>query len=239
MSEPGEFQRARRPEQIAARRELILTTAEQMLTERPLAEISLRALSQRVGLAKSNVLRYFDSREAVFIELLGRDSAEWLDALEAELAQLPGPERGDPQYGQAVEVAWVTARTLAARPLLCELISSSASILEWNISLELARDFKRRSGGSALRLAGLIDTHVPGLGLPAAHHFAAAVYIITAGMYPYARPSATVQAVNAELGLPSLSEAFPANLQEGLANQLVGLMFRGPTGVRPVPSGHV
>ena len=36
-----------------------------MLTEKGVAEISLRELSNRVGLAKSNVLRYFDSREAV------------------------------------------------------------------------------------------------------------------------------------------------------------------------------
>ncbi len=36
-------------------------------------EISLRELSDRVGLAKSNVMRYFDSREAIFLEVLDEE----------------------------------------------------------------------------------------------------------------------------------------------------------------------
>jgi AcrR family transcriptional regulator len=35
-----------------------------MLTEMPVAQTTLDELSRRVGLAKSNVLRYFESREA-------------------------------------------------------------------------------------------------------------------------------------------------------------------------------
>jgi AcrR family transcriptional regulator len=51
----------------------MLGTAAAMLTEMPVAQITLNELSRRVGLAKSNVLRYFESREAVLLELL--DSA--------------------------------------------------------------------------------------------------------------------------------------------------------------------
>ena len=51
------FQRARRPEQMAARRLAIMAVARAMLTEKNVADISLRELSDRVGLAKSNVLR--------------------------------------------------------------------------------------------------------------------------------------------------------------------------------------
>ncbi|MFT4053490.1 MAG: TetR family transcriptional regulator [Novosphingobium sp.] len=49
---------------------MILTTASAMLSEIPVAEVSLNELSRRVRLAKSNVLRYFESREAVLLELL-------------------------------------------------------------------------------------------------------------------------------------------------------------------------
>ncbi|WP_279582532.1 TetR/AcrR family transcriptional regulator [Fodinicola feengrottensis] len=83
-----DFQRARRPEQIQARRAAILDVAAQLLTEHPIADISLRELSARVGLAKSNVLRYFDSREAIFLEILDRTQREWLDALEIALPQV-------------------------------------------------------------------------------------------------------------------------------------------------------
>lgn len=58
------FQRARSEEQREGRRRAILDTAAAMLTEMPVADLSLNELSRRVGLAKSNVLRYFESREA-------------------------------------------------------------------------------------------------------------------------------------------------------------------------------
>ena len=68
------FQRARRPEQREARRQAILDAAAAMLAESSVTEVSLRELSKRVGLAKSNVLRYFESREEVFLELTGSHS---------------------------------------------------------------------------------------------------------------------------------------------------------------------
>src|ERR1700733_7845369 len=67
------FQRARNAEQREARRRAILDTAAAMLAEMPVAQVSLNELSRRAGLAKSNVLRYFESREAVLLALL--DSA--------------------------------------------------------------------------------------------------------------------------------------------------------------------
>ena len=72
------FQRARSDEQRALRSQAILDTAAAMLQEMPAADVSLNELSRRVGLAKSNVLRYFDSREAVLLELLASRSREWL-----------------------------------------------------------------------------------------------------------------------------------------------------------------
>src|SRR4051812_50004066 len=56
-----------------------------MLAEMPVAALSLNELSRRVGLAKSNVLRYFESREAVLLELLDAAWREWLVALEDAL----------------------------------------------------------------------------------------------------------------------------------------------------------
>jgi AcrR family transcriptional regulator len=53
------FQRARSDEQREQRRRAILCAAAAMLAEMPVADLSLNELSRRVGLAKSNVLRYF------------------------------------------------------------------------------------------------------------------------------------------------------------------------------------
>src|SRR5712691_6205475 len=79
------FQRARSEEQREVRRRAILDTAAAMLAEMPVAQVSLNELSRRAGLAKSNVLRYFESREAVLLELLDSAWQDWLAQLEQDL----------------------------------------------------------------------------------------------------------------------------------------------------------
>jgi AcrR family transcriptional regulator len=237
------FQRARRPEQVRARREAILDTATAMLRQRPVADISLRELSDRVGLAKSNVLRYFDSREAIFLEVLDREWTAWLDDMDDRLPantarhhatgrdtaghNAGGRDAGDTSRTEGV--ARIVADTLVERPLLCELISAMAGVLERNISLEFARDFKRRATVNADRLAGLVRSGLPRLPPAAAEQFAAAVFVIVAGLWPYANPTDAVATAMAEHGSPPPMRMFADGLADGLANQLVGLVVRTAT----------
>src|SRR2546430_16094281 len=127
------FQRARSDEQRGLRRRAILRVAAEMVAELPVAEISLRELSKRVGLAKSNVLRYFESREAVFLELLDVASRDWLAGLAGELSR-DTKEFVSP--GEAVGAA--LAASPARPPLLCEPISVTPGVPERNISLDVA-----------------------------------------------------------------------------------------------------
>ena len=83
------FVRAHSPEQREVRRATILDTARAMLDEMPVAEVTLNGLSRKSCMAKSNVLRYFESREAVLLELCVEALAEWVIDLEAEAVRLP------------------------------------------------------------------------------------------------------------------------------------------------------
>src|SRR6476620_7624838 len=123
------FQRARSDEQRAVRTQAILETATAMLEEMPVADLSLNELSRRVGLAKSNVLRYFESREAVLLELLDAASREWLEHLDGALAAAVGT--GTP-YERGDRVAATLAASLADRPVLCDLAAAQAAVLEHN-----------------------------------------------------------------------------------------------------------
>lgn len=215
-----DFQRARTPEQQAERRRVILDAARAMLAEQAPEEVSLRDLSARVGLAKSNVVRYFPTREAVFLEVLVEDWASWLDEVTADLARRSSPTPGAaPSDSAARDVASALATTLAAHPRFGALLAATPGVLERNIPVETARVFKRAALDRVRRLAGLVSG-ATGLHDAAAFRFAGAAWALTAGAWPMAHPSAAVaQALeDPELNLmcvdlvPDLTDAFTALL---------------------------
>ena len=79
---------------MAARRTAIMAVARDMLAEKNVGDISLRELSDRVGLAKSNVLRYFDSREAIFLEVLDEEFAAMAGRYRGSSGSATGQEAG-------------------------------------------------------------------------------------------------------------------------------------------------
>src|SRR6201993_4065324 len=106
---------------MAARRAAILDAARSMLAEKSVTDISLRELSDRVGLAKSNVLRYFDSREAIFLEVLDEEFHAWLTDLASRLGK---PRARKARYANEVRLATSMAASLVEAGLLCELLAS-------------------------------------------------------------------------------------------------------------------
>lgn len=81
------FRRARSEEQREIRRQAILETASSMLSDMPVSQISLNELSRRTGLAKSAMIRYFESREAVLLELLDGALRDWVTEIVTELSR--------------------------------------------------------------------------------------------------------------------------------------------------------
>ncbi|MEU9048736.1 TetR/AcrR family transcriptional regulator [Kitasatospora sp. NPDC048343] len=105
--------------------------------------VTLNELSRRVGLAKPNVLRYFESREAVLLELLDRFLQEWLTELAGELAA--GIDENLPMAERAAAVAEILSRSLSGRVVLCDLFGAQSSVLEHNVSVEVVARYKRAS----------------------------------------------------------------------------------------------
>lgn len=211
-----DFQRARSPEQRAERRRVILGAAVDLLGEMPLSEISLRELARRVGLSKTNVVRYFETREAVFFALLNQSIEEWLTALPPEL-----PE------GSPTDVADALARSLAARPLVCELWSALGVELERNISAATARDFKLANGELQARLATLLTDRIPALTAPAAREFVALTILLVAGLWPFANPAPAVAEALQDPRLARSRVDFAARLGRALQVAITGLLTLG------------
>ena len=219
------FQRARSEEQREVRRRAILGAAAAMLAEMPVAQVTLNELSRRVGLAKSNVLRYFESREAVLLELLDSAWQEWLTQLAQDLdaavsAGAPLAKRGD-------QVAAALAASLAERPVLCDLLSAQAAVLERNVSPRVAAQYKRASLANVAALGGLLHGYVAELGEDDAFRFAGAAVMVTGAVWPNAQPSAAMLAAyQADPALASMRLDFTATLREVLEVLIAGLLAR-------------
>jgi AcrR family transcriptional regulator len=213
------FQRARSPEQMAARRSAVMAVARDMLAEKNVADISLRELADRVGLAKSNVLRYFDSREAIFLEVLDEEFQAWLAGLQKRLGR---PQARKANYANEIRVATAMAESITVSELLCELLGSMAGVLERNISTDFARDFKARATDNTVAVAQLIARHLPWLSPEFAAFFAEGALTLTAGMYPFSVPTEPVRVAMARMGLPEPGERFRDGLRTGLVTWLVG-----------------
>jgi AcrR family transcriptional regulator len=219
------FQRARSEEQRAARRQAILDTAAAMLAEMPVAEVTLNELSRRAGLAKSNVLRYFESREAVLLELLDSSWQDWLVQLEADLAGAVAP--ADPPAERSDQLAAAVAASLATRPMLCDLISAQAAVLERNVSAQVAAQYKRASIAGITALGGLMLRSVPELGQPDAFRLAGATVMTTAALWPHTQPSAAMLAAYAaDPALAAMRLDFTVTLREVLEVLAAGLLAR-------------
>jgi AcrR family transcriptional regulator len=218
------FIRARNADQRAARRATILSSAADMLrTGVRVADLSLNDLARRVGLAKSNVLHYFETREAVLLELLDAEYTAWLDDVEAATHAFE-PDSGTSRVDA---VADVLSRTVAHRPILSELLASSALVLEHNVSAEVAADYKRRAIAQATRLASLLELVIGPLPTPSRLAAAGATNIIVGGVWGLCRPPPGMLAAYQRYPeLEAMRVDYRVAVRELIATMLTGLLHR-------------
>src|ERR1700758_5605240 len=166
------YQRARRPEQKLERRDAILGAARELALRDGVRAVSLAGIAAQVGIHKSALLRYFETREQIFLELTAEAWDEWVTALHAAL----GPavlDAGAP--GAAALVADVFARSFGDRPLLCDLIAHTPLNLERNVSTEAVRRYKLPSLAAVDEAAAVIGRALPALTLDECREFVGAM----------------------------------------------------------------
>ncbi|MFC0843745.1 TetR family transcriptional regulator [Streptomyces noboritoensis] len=129
-----DFQRARSPQAKQQREAAILDAARALAVEHGIRQVTLTDIATAVGMHKSALLRYFETREEIFLRLTAGGWQEWTPVLCAEIGRVTD--------GDAAGVAAAFARTLAARGMFCDLLAQAPMNLERNVSVEAVREFK-------------------------------------------------------------------------------------------------
>ncbi|HEX3387660.1 MAG TPA: TetR family transcriptional regulator [Streptosporangiaceae bacterium] len=153
-----DFQRARSAAAKQQRESAILEAARALGAEHGIRQLTLTDIGEAIGMHKSALLRYFETREEIFLRLTADGWREWSTALRAGLQGLQGLTAATP-----AAVAGVFARTLAARGLFCDLLAQAPLNLERHVSLDAVRAFKLITLAEVDAIAAVVRRLLPGL----------------------------------------------------------------------------
>jgi AcrR family transcriptional regulator len=190
------FQRARSPEHKAERCEAILDAAARLAARDGVRQVTLTDIAAAVGIHKSALLRYFETREQIFLELTGRAWTEWAAATSAVLDEIHEDDSGG-------ATADALARSFAARPLLCDLIPHTALNLERHVSTQAVRIYKLTSLGAVASVAAALRAPLPDLSVEDRRDLISTTALLAGAMYQIATPPpplAELYATDPQLG---------------------------------------
>ncbi len=182
-----DFQRARSTGAKQLRETSILRAARQLGAERGIRQVTLTEIADAVGMHKSALLRYFETREEIFLRLTAEGWSEWSAELRAKLEMLtePAPEA----------IAALFAQTLAARGGFCDLLAQAPLNLERNVSVEAVLVFKLAVHAELDAIVVALQKLLPALAESAAIDLVATATSLSGAFWQMATPGPEVAAL--------------------------------------------
>lgn len=206
--------RARKEEDKSERRLRLLSAARTLLESGPYADIKMQDVAHGAGFAKGTLFFYFETKEALFLQLLETELFAWLDILEKALSE--GGRYTEERVARAI------ATTLKEQPLLTPLLTLLGTVLEQNIAVERIVAFKTALLERLQVTGAKLERRLPEL--PAGHgpQTLLRVYALVIGLYQLTDPSPTVKKALERPELSPLVLDFEAEL-----TPLLTALFRG------------
>lgn len=194
-----------------------------MLSDMPVNQISLNELSRRTGLAKSAMSLYFESREAVLLDLLKVALRDWVAEIVAELSR---DTCNGSAHERADHLAALLSRSLRQHTVLCDLMTAQPSVLEHNVSVETLLRFRRSVHASIFQFTEAIRSCIPELGEDA-QSVSLSTVVTSAALWMYAQPSpSAIAASQAEPELADINMDFNTDLETTLARLIIGALVK-------------
>ncbi|WP_181445017.1 TetR family transcriptional regulator [Micromonospora endophytica] len=143
-------QRARSIDDKQRRSEDLLVAAEAVALERGgVRFVTLAPVTERAGLHRTGVRRYYASKEELLLELAERGWQQWSAAITDKVRDSDG-------LGPR-EVALVLADTIASLPVFCDLLTHVTLSLEGDVDIERARQYKTKAFAAYDEIVAALD----------------------------------------------------------------------------------
>jgi AcrR family transcriptional regulator len=145
------WQRARSEEQKDQRVQEILEAGCREFLTKPYHSITLLGIAQVAKISRTNIYRYFATKEEIFLAILQDDLELWVKSME----ESPGKEISINDFAQ-----W-WSQTFAQRDRLPELLPLLSQSLEENIQEERLREFKLALADFTGRMGAVLRARLP------------------------------------------------------------------------------
>jgi AcrR family transcriptional regulator len=178
------FQRARSPEHKEQRREAMLAAARKLGLRDGVRSVSVTDIAAEVGIHKSAVLRYFETREEIYLDLTAEGWRDWAAAMHTAL--------DGASEVTSDELAAALSRTLGERPLFCELLAHASLNLERGVSAEAVRAFKLTALAAVEDVRALVARVRPQISAGDGNDLIAAVVAFAASLWQISHPPETL-----------------------------------------------
>jgi TetR/AcrR family transcriptional regulator len=212
MSESS-WTRARSSEQIEQRVKAILDAAGRVFHKEPYENVTLQMIAKEAGFTRSNLYRYFATREEIFLELFVSD----IDAWARQAASVFTKKISIAAFAKKwTEVLCQQRRLLELSPLL-------SLSLEKNTSEEVYRKTKLALIGRMQTVIPALRKAIPSLSLEQWYDFLLTHQALLAGAWPMAQYSEMQQKVLQELALPQMQIDFTAFYRKAILFYLSGM----------------
>lgn len=200
-----DWQRARTDDKKSERKEAIYQAAFTLFKEKGYEGVSFNGIAAQAGFTKSNMYRYFTSKEEVFLNVFGDLFENWFNDCINQLKAFDH-EEDSLKFAQA----WV--KILLKHPEFLDLTPLMFIALEANSSYEELIEFKRMSKGLLYQLALEISRIYPALEGENAFQFLTLSYAATANYWAGSKQNDALNQVYALEEFQMLKPDFERNL---------------------------
>ncbi len=172
------WQRARTDEQKQVRISEILSAAERLFDTADYGSITLVSIAKEAQFTRSNLYKYFSTKEEIFLELIKRDIDLWSGDLETVYRRYDEITIG--------EFAGKWVDTFIRHPRLLGMIPILFTTLEKNATLQNLIDFKQSLKESITRVTGILCRLFHSLTADRAVNFLSLQMAAAIGLFPMA-----------------------------------------------------
>lgn len=212
-----EWQRARTDEKKNERRDAIYSAAFKLFREKGYDKVSFNGIAAEAGFTKSNLYRYFSSKDDIFLSIFSELFEGWVDDCLQRLAELP--EHSEIERFTASWVASTRGRTQ-----YLDLATLMLTSLERNSSFEQLLVFKRLAMNRLYEIAVAVCRIYPGLSIPQGFTFLTLGFAATNNYWAGATTNDALDRIYQMDEFQQLKPDFEGNLASAISVILRGLL---------------